>query len=667
MDRYTELLFKQLSGKIAKEKAIEIAKYHRVQGSPGFHNAAEYIKSELEEFGIDAAQIEEFPADGKTTFWSYNAPISWWAEHAELRLVEPEEEVLCRYQEQPLCLATHSKSTDTTAEVVDLGEGIKEEDYSGKDLEGKIPLVTGSARRTHIKAINHGAIGTIHHPPREKAKHPNLVGYMGIWPDQSEREKSTFGFSISDKQYQKINEYLEKDEPVKVACQSDGKLYDGSMEVVTATVKGTEKPEEEILLIAHLCHPKPSVNDNASGSSVLLEIARSMMELLEAGELSHPKRTIRFLWVPELYGTVAWMDAHQETLENIHSVINLDMVGEHPVTVGKPLHLISTPDSTPSYLTPLLIELLENVADDPRGIALDGWEHPLNYRVKPFSGGSDHLLFCDQAFGIPSVMFYNPDQFHHTSYDDISRVDSTKLQRVGVIAGSAVLTIANADEQIITELATITTNYGSRRIAKTGTKLTRKILNAEPSKEDFSTNIDTTYIRGRKMLEETKKRELQALTSIEKLSTIPPKLKHTMKTQLKEQAAKEKAKLKTVYEQKIQKTNSSALRKEVDKKIIETKTIIPKRTYTGPTSRIDRDKIEKKEDREWIQEFEYGLELLNFADGSRSIYEIAIAVNLEYETIDPLEVKRFFDIYKSLNKITYKERREERKRRNSEF
>ena len=659
MNKYANMFLDELSGKIAKDQTIEIAKYHRVQASPGFRDAAVYVQEELKKIGIEKPVIEKFPADGKTKYWTYNAIISWWADHAEIRMVEPEDQLLGRYEELPMCLATHSKSADITTEVVDVGEGSKDEDYEGKDLKGKIALVSGSARTSHLKAIEHGAIGTIHHPPWNRAaEYPDLVQYNGIWPNQTNRDKTTFGFAISDRQYQKIKRYLDGGKKVKVSCKTDGRLYDGYLDVLTAQFTGTEKPEEEIVLVAHLCHPKTCTNDNASGSGVLVEIARSIKALIDSGKISPPKRTIRFMWVPEINGTIAWMHSHQDKLKNILVTINLDMVGEHPVTVGRPLHLVSAPDSTPSYLNPLLVDLLRDVADDQRGVALEGWPHGLNYRVAVFMGGSDHVCFCDGAFGIPSAMFYNPDQFHHTSFDDASRLDSTKMKRVGVVTGSAALTIANADYRTALELAALTTSYGSKRIAETGSRLVRKLLNMDVSEEKFPTKIGTAYVRGTRMLDEAANREVKALKSVEKLSEKVSEQLKEMEKQLKNLSEAEKAKLKGIYERIAKEENVEIMQEEQEEAVIETQKLIPKRIHEGPIRSIRQNDIENEEDRKWLSEFlsrarGSTLELLNFVDGKRSVYDITIAVSLEYRDLEPADVKRFFDLYESVGRITY--------------
>jgi aminopeptidase YwaD len=660
LNKYVNLLLDELSGKIAKDYTFDIAKYHRVQASPGFHEAAIYVQEQLKKIGLSKVAIEQFPADGKTKYWAYDAIISWRVSQAEIRMVEPENLILGRFNELPMSLATHSNSADVTAEVIDIGDGSKDEDYSGKNITGKIALVSGGARSAHIKSVEHGALGSIHHPPWNRAaEYPDLVQYNGIWPDQKSRDKVTFGFSISDRQYQMIKKYLDSGKVVKVYCKTDATLYDGYLDIVNAEFTGTEKPEEEIILQGHLCHPKTSTNDNASGSGVLIEIARAIKTLVDSGKIPAPKRTIRFLWVPEINGTYAWMHGHKGSLKNILATINLDMVGEHPVTVGGPLNLTCAPDSTPSYINSLLIEMLKDVADEPRGISIEGWPYGLNYRVLGYSGGSDHVCFADQAFGIPSVMFGNTDQFHHTSFDDASRVDSTKLKRVGVVSGGAALTIANANEGTSIELAAQTYSYANKRITETTARLISELLGIDQKNDDYTAKLGTRYLRGLAMLDETNRREAKAIMAAQKLSSTASSNIEMLVKQINDLVEAQKGVLKAVYEGMAAKTGAKILEKETDD-VSETMKLIPKKTYEGPTRGISSDEILNEEDKKWFSANSMGtlfgrttLELMNFVDGKHSVYDITIAVSLEHHNIEPSDVKRYLDIHNSVGKIIY--------------
>ena len=119
----------------------------------------------------------------------------------------------------------------------------------------------------------------------------------------------TFGFCISDRQYQMVKGHMDAGETVKVYCKTDAKLYDGYLDVVNAEITGTEKPEEGIILQGHLCHPKTSTNDNASGSAIVMEA----MRILSVVGV-RPRRTIRAaLWGAEetgLLGSRGYVSAH---------------------------------------------------------------------------------------------------------------------------------------------------------------------------------------------------------------------------------------------------------------------------------------------------------------------------------------------------------------------
>ena len=70
----------------------------------------------------------------------------------------------------------------------------------------------------------------------------------------------------------------------------------------------------------------------------------------------------------------------------------------------------------------------------------------MNYRILPYSGGSDHVIFTDSSVVVPSVMLGHwPDPFQHTSQDTPDKTDPTELKRAMFVALGAALTLANAE------------------------------------------------------------------------------------------------------------------------------------------------------------------------------------------------------------------------------
>ncbi|MHA2053648.1 MAG: DUF4910 domain-containing protein [Candidatus Hodarchaeales archaeon] len=458
----------EVSGKRAWDWVNNLTRFHRVQGSPGYSEAAKRILKALESLDLDLLELKKYPADGISASWEYFPPYSWKISSGELWLVEPHRELLSRFNELPMSVVTHSESCDITAEIIDVGKGSKKEDYEGKEVKNKIVLMSGSPRKYHDLAIDAGAVGLIIYPEEEKAAgYPDMTLYDGIWPTKENRDKVTFGFSISAAQAVFLKKMLQNGQTVTVHGKIDAQLYNGELEVIDAAIKGTAFFDEEIILIAHLCHPAASANDNASGSAGLLELVRSLRSLIRNKLVKPPKRTVRFLWVPEFHGTIKWLKEKESKLKKVLTCINLDMIGEDPVKIGYPFSVMKAPYSTPSVVNDLIEYYVKQVADHPKGIAINGSKAPLRYRFRPFSGGSDHMLFADSHFGIPGVMFGHADMFHHTSLDTIDKCDPTEMQRVIGIALCTILCFSSLDEMNITDLLPFVQSGIFKRQSKT--------------------------------------------------------------------------------------------------------------------------------------------------------------------------------------------------------
>src|SRR5207245_8793526 len=70
---------------------------------------------------------------------------------------------------EPIVLAEDSESADVTAELVDVGEGTKEGDYAGKDVKGKIVLVSAQPGAVQDLAVGKcGAVGRVSYAQNQK-------------------------------------------------------------------------------------------------------------------------------------------------------------------------------------------------------------------------------------------------------------------------------------------------------------------------------------------------------------------------------------------------------------------------------------------------------------------------------------------------------------------
>lgn len=470
--RVRDLLHEELSGEIAKEHVIAITRHHRVQGSRGYRNAANWVLAKLREYGFgeDEAWIESFPSDGRIEYQTWQSPSGWHVESAELRMVEPSDELLVRYPEIAMSLVTYSNPGDVTAELVWVGSGTRDEDYEGKDVRGKLVLAAGYGGAVHRMAVlKHGAAAVVCYLDDERAlEHPDMLQYTGMWPRPDELERTTFGFNLTHRQGQRLRALVESGQRVVLRGTVRGPgLEPFFMDVVVARIRGGDRPDEELYFSAHLDHPKESANDNASGSGAVLDLARGLRALVSSGRLPPPARTLTFVWVPEWHGTMAYIDAHPEMCGpalggKVLANVNLDMVGEHLELLHSRLIITRTPDSLPSVLNDVVADMAAMVdrmdVRTPRG-SLSAF----NYRITPYSGGSDHMMFLDRK--VPAVMFsHGPDYTHHTSEDTPDKVDPVELERCELMAAGTLWLLANLTEEQAVDLVARAEISGTARL-----------------------------------------------------------------------------------------------------------------------------------------------------------------------------------------------------------
>lgn len=664
-----KLVKEELSGNVAKSFVGQIAGFHRIQASTMFHEAAEYVKNELLKIGLKDATIEQFPADGATKYWTYTSPVGWTVKSAELYLVEPEEKLIVRYEDIPTCLHTCSKATPpegVTAELVDVGVGTKPKDYEGKDVKGKFVLATGRAKQVHEQAVfKRGALGVVtdacweFQNVRESLDIPDAHAYQSIWPTAEEIDKVTFGFSLSKRQGTHLRALLQSGKTVKLKARVDARLFKGHLDVVAATIRGVSKPEEEVFLIAHLCHPKPSANDNASGSGLLLEIARTVEALVDFHKIAPPARTIRFLWVPETFGSVAYLSSHEELCSRFVAGINLDMVGQDQELCKSTLNLDATPDSLPSYLNDYVFSLFELSVKEFDSQTPFGSSSTFRYRTSTFSGGSDHAEFNNFTVGVPCVMLLQwPDLYYHTSMDTIDKVSAAGLKRVGWIATVAALTLANATAETAFLLAFQTAKRGIARIEEISREAVEELFEKtkrpklEKKPDELAKELARTVLYSLSRIEHAVWREQEAVRSTRKLGENAESYAFLEKycEDIADVGQKETVRLQEALNFV---TNTAGItlpaKTEETGAEAELKRLVPRRLFKGTLDTTVLKKTLSEKEYEWYQEIwekdaEFGKkmeEILNFTDGKRSAYDILKAVSAEYSETNPEQMLKF--------------------------
>jgi len=631
-----DLLHEALSGELAKEYAIHISRFHRIQGSREYRKSAQYVLDMLHQFGLDEknAYIESFKSDGKILYQTWQSPSGWDIDAAELRMIEPYDERIVGFPEIPMSLMTYSNPGDVTAELVLVGSGTKDEDYAGKDVKNKYVLATGYGGSVHrLAVVKYGAKAVVCYLDDNRAKeYPDMLAYTGMWPRTEELDRVTFGFNLTNRQGEKLKNLLESGRKVVLRGWVKGiGLEPYWMDVVVAHIRGSEKTDEEFVFCAHLDHPKESANDNASGSAALLDMCRALKELMDQNRLEHPKRSIRFLWVPEFFGTMAYIDAHPEIVGpelggKFLANINMDMVGEHLELIHTNMYLARTPYSIPSVLNDV-VENMPEMVDRMNIRTPRGSLSRFNYRVTPYSGGSDHNVFIDRK--IPAMIFGHGDYTHHTSEDTPDKVDPVELERSEIIGAATVIYLSNLDEKQAVDLLYLTAANAHQRLGMAGRRAQRMLLQAK--EED----LPITWAEAQNVLDYSMKWEKQTVNSVLKFNddNFAKRVANDMCKQIENQHESLAKSLRTtVSNLGLKEDRPISLNNNPDRRI-------PVRLTRGPLGGgIPESKL-SAERANWYRNEGRKLngnvrfEIVNFINGKRTITEIRNAVSAEYGAI----------------------------------
>ena len=114
-------------------------------------------------------------------------------------MVEPSTERLADFALHRVVLGRFSSSADVRADLVDVGAGVAETDYQGRDVAGKLVLASGSPGDVHAQAVwQHKAAGVVWFRTQDSRERPHLVSNAAIVPWRGPQgEPPGFTFSVS--------------------------------------------------------------------------------------------------------------------------------------------------------------------------------------------------------------------------------------------------------------------------------------------------------------------------------------------------------------------------------------------------------------------------------------------------------------------------------------
>jgi carboxypeptidase Q len=398
----------------------------RLTGSPQLDRASHWTQEQFKALGLENAHLE-----------SWSIANSWTRGPATGRIISP------AVHELTLSGAGWSPSTNGTVKGELIGvDAEKTEDlekYKGK-LGGKIVIVTRPREMEPptnpiLTPVGESTIPLNHAKRQGNFDNKAYMQMRAALTKMMAEEKALAMLSGSEKMYGLMNmsaasreyqpaafpsAYLEREDylqiwrlldagtPVQLELNVQSSFSGKPVEVynTVAEIRGTEKPDEVVILGAHLdsWDLGTGATDNGTGSMAVLEAARALQKLGVK-----PKRTIRFvLFSGEeqgLNGSKAYVQAHKDELAKISGVLVHDTGTGKVLTIG----LMG------NYKVRETIDRVLYPMAEPLGIM----EPSLRSE-----GGSDHVPF-DTA-GVPGFWCVQEvadyDKMHHSQADVLDHV-----------------------------------------------------------------------------------------------------------------------------------------------------------------------------------------------------------------------------------------------------
>ncbi|MDD7887803.1 M28 family peptidase [Flavivirga sp. 57AJ16] len=230
-----------------------------------------------------------------------------------------------------------------------------------------------------------------------------------------------------------------------------------SSENVLAYIEGSEKPDEVIIISAHLDHLGISddgqiyhgADDDGSGTVAIMEMAQAFSLAKKEGH--GPKRSILFL-----HFTAEEIRKQGSEFYTLHPVfplsntivnLNIDMVGrvdEKHKNNKDYIYLIGSDKHSKE-----LHYLSEKVNNTYFNINLD-YRYNVNLKKHKFYSRSDHYNFALK--GIPVIFYFNGEHNdYHKPSDTPDKIDYNLLQRRTKLIFATAWQIANQEHRIVTD------------------------------------------------------------------------------------------------------------------------------------------------------------------------------------------------------------------------
>jgi hypothetical protein len=658
-EEHRRALVNEISGDRAFEQVRWLTHYHRTGPGRDFWAAAEHIRATAAASGLEDVHLIRQEWQGHP--WTCHSGEAW--------LLGPEPTKLADFGEVAVSIADHSRTTHVTAGLVDVGEGTSAADYEDVTVEGRVVLAAGSPDAVMREAVwRRGALGVVSYASSrlQSFDAPDQVAWGRVSYEAKDvagvddGTPGTFAIMVSPRRGRWLQERLAgASSPLEIKVDIEAEHPEKREQgMVEAWIRGSEIHDQQIVLVSHIQEEMTSANDNGSGCASMLEIGRALGRLIREGTLPRPRRDIRFWWVNELSSEPQYFRDHPETPDQMLLALSQDMVGARQSWGGRVQYASRLPWSLPHALDDVMESILTAIRDgntsylvnrstgQPQPFlqeitAVKGSREPYHARMVPYYDSTDHHSFTPRHIRVPGTSLTNwPDQWIHSSRDDLENIDATQLERNAVVVAAVALYFASLQDEDVPALAAYMAARGRARVAADTAVAVAHLARSEPE------GRRQAWAEAARLVRHTHEREERALAS---LSRLDPKgrsrdIVSGARRQLETSRESELRALEEAY------AGLTGL-KPVPPPLDDEARTMAQTVYVphGDVATLSRDlqEVESPSGLHALMEFE----VLNFADGTRTAWEVYEAVAAEalsagewyYGTVSPRDVLSVLD------------------------
>jgi aminopeptidase YwaD len=535
-DEVLLMLADEISGQDAFNNMVKLAGApwlrtpEELSGATNFYESEELYRM-TRAYGIETVRLDRYEAPG--TF-VYPMEGDLWVDGHRL----------ARIPGDPALIASGSQTGEVTGPLIYVPQ-VPEDQISMLELalsaapeqyRGAVALMWTHPRGELFDVLDRAGVqAVISFNSRERYFDPDQVVYAR--GSYGQGQSLRLGMTVSWRQWSELLEDVQSGQEMEVQASAVMEEYPNRFETVYAWIPGTEPELPGVVYTGHLFegYTKRGSNDDMGGPAIQLEILRALHDLIEAGDLPQPRRTLHFIWPNEISGTYEFLKRDPDLIDRLAININMDMVSEALRKNNGLFTMSETPAHLASFYDGLAASVLNYVwrtndivylPNSPRGRPggqyyprplweKNGTRDAFRFFIHEATGGSDHIVFNNPSVGVPGIEFFTwPDQWYHADKDIPENGDPTEMRRVAFIGAASGIASANLTDEMVPDLLEAVSGFGYQRVAERGIPNALNRLDPDHRAEGLKralTKIDASVTR-----------EVDALESVRDIYTGSP-------------------------------------------------------------------------------------------------------------------------------------------------